>query len=337
MALNGGAAQSETEAMAELVEQMWQRYIRPKVMDELMTHSLSGYKATVEQNNGDNTLKVSRPFDCTSMNLKCSSALTDTVQEGDQVLVVTLGDMSNAFVLCKTDMSGMGEEEPYAEVGTVAEITVDELSTSRRVKKYILQDTSDDNYVHIKNDFIKFMSGTVSSQTPVQTLNRYSQPLYWQRQPVSHTADGYPLDANGRQIYTTTRETDWPVYQYTYEELIKGQQNLVQQNGVYEMELVLGAGDENGRSKGIIYKGQNELMIRYLTSSGAYTDITLSNYLDLTHLRKPTSLDFSDWDEGYFSETVDGRTAETWQITFDADGNPVKFTDAEGHETAVIW
>lgn len=108
MAINGGAAQSEAEAMAELARQLWERYIKPKATAELLSHSLVGYKATVEANNGDGTLTVSRPFDDTFMTLKCPPALAETAGAGDQVLVVALGNLSNAFVLCNTDLTGLG-------------------------------------------------------------------------------------------------------------------------------------------------------------------------------------------------------------------------------------
>ena len=111
MALDGGAAQSETEAMAELAKQLWERYIKQKAKAELLPHSLVGYKATVEENNGDGTLTVSRPFDDAFLTLKCPSALAEIAENGDQVLIVALGDLSNAFVLCKTDMSGIGGGE----------------------------------------------------------------------------------------------------------------------------------------------------------------------------------------------------------------------------------
>lgn len=105
MAENTG--KSEAEAMEELARQMWDRYFRYKA-SELLEHSLDGYKATVSQNNGDGTLSVTRPYDNTEVTLKCPPSLAASAGEGDQVLVVTLGNLSNAFVLCKTDLTGLG-------------------------------------------------------------------------------------------------------------------------------------------------------------------------------------------------------------------------------------
>ena len=47
----------------------------------------------------------------------------------------------------------------YAEAGDVAELTVDRLSTSRRIRKYILGDTSDDNYILIQDHYQRFITG----------------------------------------------------------------------------------------------------------------------------------------------------------------------------------
>lgn len=86
---------------------MWDRYFKYKASD-LLEHSLDGYKATVTSNNGDGTLSVSRPYDDTEVTLKCPPSLAANAGAGDQVLVITLGNLSNAFILCKTDLTGLG-------------------------------------------------------------------------------------------------------------------------------------------------------------------------------------------------------------------------------------
>ena len=105
-------AQSEAEAMAELARLLWERYFKGRAERDLLSHALNGYKAEVTANNGDGTLTVARPFDSASVTLRCPPALADGAEAGDQVLVVTLGDWSNAFVLCKTDMDGFSAQEP---------------------------------------------------------------------------------------------------------------------------------------------------------------------------------------------------------------------------------
>lgn len=112
MAAEIGEGRSETEAMAELVSLMWERYIAPRAKKELLGHALDGYKAQVTANNGDGTLTVIRPFDDTAVTLRCPPGLAEEAEAGDQVLVVALGSMSNAFVLCRADLTGLGSGTP---------------------------------------------------------------------------------------------------------------------------------------------------------------------------------------------------------------------------------
>ncbi len=227
----------------------------------------------------------------------------------------------------------------YAEQGTIAELTVDELSTSRRIRKYILSDTSDDNYIHIREQYIRFITGTVSSTTPTQATNRYGQGLYWQREPVGHTSAGYPVDEDGNQIYSTTNETDWPVMVYPYSELVKAQFAFQQESQTYVPMLIMGAGDNQGYTKGILHKSADGFDISFTDSYGNDQGLRMNSagYMDLYGLRKPTELDFSGWGAGYFSEELDGQQTASWLVDFDSQGRPILFTDGDGHETAVVW
>jgi hypothetical protein len=201
----------------------------------------------------------------------------------------------------------------YAEQGDIAELTVDRLSTSRRIRKYILQDTSDDNFIKIQDQYIKWVTGTIISSTGIltedglnlltdsgiplteevgsaateQATNRYGQGLYWQKEPVGHTSDGYPTDADGVQIYATTNPTNWPVAVYKYTELVKSEYafDMVGQN--YIPQVILGAGDENGNSKGYIYKDELGFYLRYKSSAAKNVDIRFSDdgFVDAMHRR----------------------------------------------------
>lgn len=203
----------------------------------------------------------------------------------------------------------------YAELGFVAELTVDRLTTSRRVRKYLLQDTSDDNYIQIQDHYQRFITGSVisadvldteagqhiltqnnlymaveppnDSYLVVQVTNRYGQRLYWQREIASVTADGYPLDENNRQIYATTEVTDWPVLSYAYAEQVKAEYAFAQDGQYYVPQIVLGAGDNHGNSRGYIYKRQTDLLMRYVTTNGKNVDIQFSDegYVDALHRR----------------------------------------------------
>jgi len=255
----------------------------------------------------------------------------------------------------------------YAETGDVSELTVDRLSTSRRIRKYILGDTSDDNFIRIQDQYIQLVTGTLKRNVeiitesgltletetgialftetessgdiapPVQATNRYGQPLYWQAEPVGHTVDGYPTDADGNQIYATTEVTDWAVYTYAYNELVKTQLAFDLVSGTYIPTLILGAGSGTGLLQGYIRKAENELQMWYLNSQNKTRGIYFGEYTDIVGLRQTTQMDFSQWDNGSFSEIVDGGNVNSYAVFFDGQNRPVKIRDAQGHETEVVW
>lgn len=231
----------------------------------------------------------------------------------------------------------------YAETGDIAELTVDRLSTSKKVRLYNLRNTADDNFLEIQDNYQRLITGTVIFENgqPLteQATNRHGQGLYWQREPVSINAQGYPLDENGVQIYASTEVTDWPVTVYQYTELTKAELAFQQESGTYVPMLIMGAGDPNGRTKGILHKAADGFDITFEDSNGNEQGLRMlsAGYMDLYGLRKPTELDFSGWQSGYFSEELDGQQTASWLVDFDSQGRPILFTDGDGHETAVVW
>lgn len=252
----------------------------------------------------------------------------------------------------------------YAETGDIAELTVDRLSTSRRIRKYILGDTSDDNYIDIQDNYIRFITGRVvtnaaladnsnailltsagnyiqvsgggQSGVVVQAKNRYGSNLYWATEPVGHTADGYPTDTDGKQIYATTEVTEWPVYQYKYTELVKGQYAFVQSGPgtTYIPQIVLGAGDENGNSKGYIYKETTDLLVRYVSSAGKNVDLVFGDdgFVDALH-RRLSSCNINT-SQGSVEYTLEGSDA-TYRMAFTISGNTITYVWPDGYTCTV--
>lgn len=129
---------SDTEGMAEFAKQLWERYMRQRVISDLLKHSLDGYKAKVASNNGDGTLTVIRPYDAQSMTLRCPPGLATWAAAGDQVLVVSLGDASNSFILCATNIDGFGNDilsnqNPLMDADTASPGTFNEASRADHV------------------------------------------------------------------------------------------------------------------------------------------------------------------------------------------------------------
>ena len=129
------------------------------------------------------------------------------------------------------------------------------------------------------------------------------------------------------------------MYTYTYTDLVKSEYAFEQEGGTYVPQLIMGAGDNNGRTKGILHKAADGFDISFTDSNGDDQGIRMwsAGYMDLYGLRKPTELDFSGWDSGYFSEELDGQVIGSYLVDFDGAGRPVKITDGDGHETVVVW
>lgn len=240
------------------------------------------------------------------------------------------------------DVSGqLSADALYAALGEIADLTVDRLSTSRRVAKYLAGDKSDDNFVRIHDQYIEFVSGVYADGT-AQAENPHGALLYWESDPsgASIGSDGYPY-VNGERIFTTTTKTNWPVMIYTYTELVKRSIAFEQDgNGTYTPVDVFGAGNADGTNKARMLKSADGLELTYATNGGNQIGFLMGNsgYTDITGLRKSTGLNFSEWDSGRFYERIDGDdTRYAYNVEFDSQGRPIKIRDSTGHETAIYW
>lgn len=240
------------------------------------------------------------------------------------------------------DVSGqLSADALYAALGEIADLTVDRLSTSRRVAKYLAGDKSDDNFVRIHDQYIEFVSGVYADGT-AQAENPHGALLYWESDPsnASIGSDGYPY-VNGERIFTTTTKTNWPVMIYTYTELVKRSIAFEQDgNGTYTPVDVFGAGNADGTNKARMLKSADGLELTYATKGGNQIGFLMGNsgYTDIMGLRKSTGLNFSEWDSGRFYERIDGDdTRYAYNVEFDAQGRPTKIRDSTGHETAIYW
>lgn len=255
----------------------------------------------------------------------------------------------------------LGADAIYADTGDIAELTVDRLSTSRRIRKYILGDTSDDNYIKIQDNYVRWITGSVTMANAIlcedgkplltedgdlllletgngynaeQAENRFGEKLYWQSEPVGHTVDGYPTDADGKQIYASTDVTSWPVIVYQYFELVKMEEAFAQQGGLYQPQIVLGAGDNNGNSRGYIYKERTDLLMRYVTTAGKNVDITFKDdgFVDTMHRRlKSCEIDTTS---GVVTYTEEGDNTVRG-LTFTVSGDTITYTWPDGFECEV--
>lgn len=239
------------------------------------------------------------------------------------------------------DVSGqLSADALYSALGEIADLSVNRLSTSRRVVKYLAGDTSDDNFIRVAEQSLEFVAG-ISKGTTEQARNPNGELIYWEADPAGASigSDGYPY-ANGERIFTTTKQTSWPVMVYQYEEQVKRAISFQSDGQYYYPVDVFGAGDTNGKQRGYLVKRQNSLELTYETSTGKQLGLAARDdgYMDLMGLRKSTALDFSEWDKGNFAELVDGeKTPYRYTVAFDQQRRPIKITDNSGHATLIRW
>lgn len=239
------------------------------------------------------------------------------------------------------DVSGqLSADALYSALGEIADLSVNRLSTSRRVVKYLAGDTTDDNFIRVAEQSLEFVAG-ISKGTTEQARNPNGELIYWEADPAGASigSDGYPY-ANGERIFTTTKQTHWPVMVYQYEEQVKRAISFQSDGQYYYPVDIFGAGDPNGKQRGYLVKRQNSLELTYETSLGKLLGLAARDdgYMDLMGLRKSTALDFSEWDKGNFAELVDGEKAPyRYTVAFDQQRRPIKITDNSGHATLIRW
>lgn len=309
-------------------------------------------KATITKTSEEINLKVEgldgRVSDVTQTVDGISLSVTSSSSpDGETTAKITLKVGPNNYtgyikIDGNVDVSGqLSADALYAALGEIADLTVDRLSTSRRVVKYLAGDKSDDNFVRIHDQYIEFVSGVYADGT-AQAENPHGALLYWESDPsgASIGSDGYPY-VNGERIFTTTTKTNWPVMIYTYTELVKRSIAFEQDgSGTYTPVDVFGAGNADGTNKARMLKSADGLELTYATKGGNQIGFMLGNsgYTDIMGLRKSTGLNFSEWDSGQFYERIDGDdTRYAYNVEFDSQGRPTKITDSTGHETAIYW
>ena len=225
--------------------------------------------------------------------------------------------------------------ELYADYGAIADLTVDELRTDyQKAARYLAGNTAAIDFLHIYDECIDFRTGTVKRENGV--------PLTEQL----HHGDRYFWWREGREQMTSLEDTGDPVIVYQYAELLKGTLRFEDytSGGVTTKvpTFVLGAGYGNAldpaKGRGFLRKGTNSFDVWLHNNAGEDRGIFIGEqYTDIVGLRKTTEMDFSGWDNGAFSETIEGGVACAYAVSFDANGRPVKITDAAGHETVIVW
>lgn len=216
-------------------------------------------------------------------------------------------------------------ENLYAEYGAIADLAVDRLRTDwKRADNYLRGDTGDLNYLDIHDEVIQFITAATDGAEAVQ-LSRDGKRFWW-------------LDENRSAM--TAAETEWPVMVYVYREAVKAQFAFQQdaRTGYWVPRLDFGQGDERGYDRLRIRKGPSLAEILYRAAADREIGLTmgLEGYLDLYGLRRTLKMDFSGWEAGSFTETLEGDIPVLYGVTFDGAGRPVEIRQGT-FSTRVVW
>lgn len=240
----------------------------------------------------------------------------------------------------------------YAEQGDISQLTVDRLETSDKIRRYLSKDKSSMSFIRVEGLKLQFIIATVSlddSGNPKteQLENRYGSLMYWKKDiSDAEIINGYPY-VDDERIYATEDDTGFPIMVYSYEEAVVRQIYFVydQLTGANYCTETFGQGSETNAAgellnQGWMQKTTKQFFMKYRTGEGKEIGIQMNNsgFTDVIGLRKPTGINFSEWDSGKFYERIDGDdTRYEYDVEFDSQGRPVKITDSTGHETAVYW
>ena len=172
----------------------------------------------------------------------------------------------------------------YAERGDIAQLTVDWLSTSKKVMKYLNNDTTDDDYIeaHEQGIVLKTASVVKSGGSPLtETLkDRYGNQLYWQKDiTYAEIIDGFPY-VNGKQVYMDTEATDYPVRVFKYSETTKMTIHFESVNGVNVPKITMGnvaITDSDVTVKGVSVTGLDKRLKDAETAIDDLADVTASD------------------------------------------------------------
>ena len=167
----------------------------------------------------------------------------------------------------------------YSDMGSIAELTVDRISTSQAIYKYLAGDLTPDVYFEGYEQGMYFVQAnvildevTAEPQTE-QLCDRFGNPVWWQK-PIASIVGNIPYDENGDRVLTTRSEnTGIKVMVYKYQKNIKLKiEFYTGADGVANPRITLGIGtDPTGASeagKAQIEKTAEGLSVQYVTESG---------------------------------------------------------------------
>ena len=218
----------------------------------------------------------------------------------------------------------------YAEKGYIAELTVDQLDTSQKVRNYLAGNLGDDNYIKIYDQYIEFLTGSVKyneSGEPLteQATDRFGKALYW-------------VDSENKAVQYEVNDN--PVLIYQYDEAVKAKIYFKKNEatGYYDVEWELGAGQGipgfPERGKLFIQKDSEGGTIKYVRADGKEEFIRLCEDGIIISHDTLTKIEF--YSNGFIAEY--GNTQVGYRWTKDGSGRITQLENIYTSEVVpVTW
>ena len=218
----------------------------------------------------------------------------------------------------------------YAEKGYIAELTVDQLDTSQKVKNYLAGNLGDVNYIKIYDQHIEFRTGKVKFDEELnplteQATDRFGKALFW----VDEERKSVQYEDNGD-----------PVIIYQYNELVKARMSFVYNSATknYEVEWEVGAGHGipgfPERGKLFIQKDTEGGTIKYVRADGKEEFIRLCEDGIIISHDTLTKIEF--YSNGFIAEY--GETQVGYRWTKDSSGRITQLENIYTSEVVpVAW
>lgn len=216
----------------------------------------------------------------------------------------------------------------YADEGEIVNLTVDKLLTSRRISKYILGDTTADDYINISGNSARWINANVMVENtqPMteQAKNADGASLYWAADPATATVVDGHYEVDGKRITTTTTNTGWPVMTYKYAE-------------AQSLSITFGAGGgwpvirfgSGTTNRAVLMKKDNGLQLDYVGPDGQESYILLGSNGRISIYDKLSAVDLTNLDNGSFTMTYGGQTV-TYGFEETATGYKLTKPNGEG-------
>lgn len=213
----------------------------------------------------------------------------------------------------------------YASRGRIAELTVDELDTSTKVKKYLDGDKSQIFYTRIYENKIQLIEAFTDGVETEQLTDRNGNLLYWIDE--EHIGKGI-----------TDEITDFPINTYKYEEAVK-YELLFETDGTKVPKMIWGQGLGNpafpDRGKGYIFKDETGLVLRYISAFGHDRFIKLGE--DGIEGVDSDAKTIDIYENGLSVEYADGKVHD-WDWTKDSQGRiDYVINNTTNLETTINW